>query len=357
MNAPKNILIIKPSALGDVVQAIPCAVALRKLYPTAHIAWIVKKEFAEIIEGISAVDEVIPWDYRIWSKGRLGEKISYALRLRKELRARKFDLVIDLQGLIKSVVLSYMTGCARRVGYSDMKEGSQYYTKPIKGAHANEHVMERYLDVIRYLGAKVAAPEFELPDIQSQWAAMRDKLASYKINGGEYLVVAPACSWVTKQWPQEKYVELISRLLLQGENVVLVGAKGDMLNAATIAEAVGRTTCAAAGRGTLANLTGQTSIKELMALCKNAKLYISGDTGPLHIAVATGVPIVAMYGATSPKRTGPYRGVAAESIKVIEAQACSPCKSRKCSKGIICMNSIGVEEVYAAVRGLSLISG
>lgn len=341
----KNILIIKLSSLGDICHALPSLVALRKLYPDARISWIVNNPFADLLVGHPLLDEVIVIDQKAMTQGSWIERYRYFKKLRKELTSKHFDLVLDLQGLLKSSVIALMTGCTTRYGYWELREGSGLVTKAIKGEHAEDHVIQRYLDVIRYLGSNVTEPEFVLPNIANEELSINSALAEFD----NYIVFAPATSWGSKEWPLDNYVELGNKLLASGYQIVLVGGKSDMTKSSYISEQLSKLNQTA----NIADLTGKTSLKELMAVCKSAVLYISGDTGPLHVAVTTGIPIIAMYGPTMSHRTGPYVSKATDNhiskTIVISGKAnCAPCRKRSCEL-MDCMKSISVDEVWDLV--------
>lgn len=344
-----NILIIKLSSLGDICHALPSLTALRKLYPQARISWAVNKPFADLLIGHPFLDEVLVIDQKALTQGSLMSRYRYFQELRQQLQQRDFDLVLDLQGLFKSIVIALMTGCKTRYGYWEMREGSALITKGIKGAYANAHVIQRYLDVIRFLGSDVREPEFVLPEISKEKAEIAEKLFGFD----NYVVLAPGTSWSSKEWPLDNYAELGKRLLQDGYQLVLIGGSIDTDKSKYILDNITET--ALANKEKIIDLTGQTSLKQLMAVCQAATLYISGDTGPLHVAVTTGVPIIALYGPTMPHRTGPYVGKMSgnnKSVVLSGKAACTPCRKRECSTRE-CMSSIGVDEVYDKVKQLS----
>ena len=332
----KNILIIKTSSLGDVIHALPSAVALRRLYPQAKISWLVNRPFADILIGNPVLDEVIIIEQQRFTRGSLSERYAYFKTVRRDLKARQFDLVLDLQGLLKSSILALMTGCKNRYGYWELREGSWLVSKAIKGEYAYGHVIQRYLDVVRYFGSEVEHPEFVLPNLQPEHLKITALLQAKAVQPGNFIVVAPGTSWPSKEWPLEHYVVLIKKLLRKGYQVVLVGAKADQPKADFITTRVNNVN--------LVDFTGATNLRELMALFQQASLYVSGDTGPLHIAVATGLPVVAMYGPTKAERTGPY-GI--KSRVLTSKILCSPCRKRECTP-LVCMSNILPEEVFQA---------
>ena len=147
----KNILLIKMSSLGDILHSLPFADALRRRYPKAKITWLVHPQFAGFLPDPPVIDEVIYFDKVKFNKMGFCDKLHYFREMRALLHSRHFDLVIDLQGLFKSAVLAAISGCKSRIGYCEMREGSRFVSRPICGAHSKDHVIERYLDVARYL--------------------------------------------------------------------------------------------------------------------------------------------------------------------------------------------------------------
>ena len=154
----KNILLIKMSSLGDILHTLPFAAALRQRFPKAKITWLVHPQFAGFVPDPPVIDEIIYFDKVKFNKMNLLAKLAYFLEMRRLLHSKKFDLVIDMQGLFKSAVLAAISGCSDRIGYCEMREGSGLVSKAICGSHSNDHVIERYLDVARYLG--VSAEQF-----------------------------------------------------------------------------------------------------------------------------------------------------------------------------------------------------
>lgn len=334
-----NILLIKMSSLGDILHSLPFAAALRKRFPKARITWLVHPQFAGFLPEPPVIDEVIYFDKVKFNKMGLADKLSYIKQMRAKLHKRKFDLVIDLQGLFKSAVLAALSGCDNRIGYAEMREGSGLVSKAIAGSHRHDHVIERYLDVARYLGAEVIELEFPMPDITRESAAIKQRLADAGCNG-DYIVMVPGARWETKVWPPEYYAELAQMLIKDGFYVVLVGGPEDVPKGATIVQK-------AAMPPELIDLTGKTSLRELAALIKACHLYISADTGPLHFAAALKKPLVAMYGPTKADRTGPY---GSENITVIAAPVkCAGCLKKQCDDWR-CMYAITPQMVYAASK-------
>lgn len=363
----KNILIIKMSSLGDVIHTLPFSAALRRLYPKARISWLVHPQFSGFLPDPPTIDKIIYFDKVAFNKLGILQKISFLRKFRQELHAEKFDLVIDMQGLFKSAVVAALTGCPNRIGYCEMREGSGLVSKAICGQHSDAHVIERYLDVARYLGADIREIEFPLPNLDKETKAIKEKLfvsmnslaISSEPSPGEgemaqsargvgkcceqianleippYVVFVPGARWETKEWPPEHYAVLANKVTQDGTFIVLAGGPDEKEKAVHILKT--------AQAKNIIDLTGQTSLRELAALIKGCKVFISGDTGPLHFAAALKKPLIAMYGPTKADRTGPYGSDKATVL--ITTAACAGCLKKHCSDWH-CMGDIAPEMVY-----------
>ena len=325
-----NILIIKMSSLGDVLHTLPFVAELRERFPQARLTWLVHPQFSGFVPDPPMVDEVIYFDKVKFNKMSLGKKWSCFKEMRSLLHSRNFDLVIDMQGLFKSAVLAAISGCNNRIGYCEMREGSGLVSKAITGAHAKDHVIERYLDVARYLGCAIKDIRFPMPDLQKEWQAVQEKTEAVK---EPYVVLVPGARWETKKWPIEYFSELAEMILRDGKQVVLAGGPEDTSLGSQITRLSPGVT----------DLTGKTGLRELGALIQHSTAYISGDTGPLFIAAAMKRPLIALYGPTRPDRTGPYGS--SEAVIIRAPVSCAGCLKKRCSKWI-CMKAITPEMVF-----------
>ena len=342
MQEYKNILLIKMSSLGDVLHTLPFAAELRKLYPKAKITWLVHPQFAGFVPDPPVIDEVIYFDKKKFNKMGLSEKWQYFCELKELLHSKHFDLVLDMQGLFKSAVMAAMSGCDNRLGYCELREGSSFVSKAIKGNHSQEHVIERYLDVARYLGAEVPVGEldFPMPDLSKETESLITKLQEEGMplqegNLPEYVVLVPGARWETKEWPPSHYAELAQMIVEDGRYVVLAGGPDDAAKGAVIKEI---SKC-----DQVIDMTGKTSLRELAALIKGCCVYISADTGPLHFAAALKKPLVAMYGPTKADRTGPYGSK--NSTVLVSPAICAGCLKKHCEKWH-CMAAIEAKKVF-----------
>lgn len=333
----KNILLIKMSSLGDILHTLPFASALRKRYPQARISWLVHPQFSGFVPDRPVIDEVIYFDKVKFNKMGFREKISYYSEMKDFLHSKHFDLVIDMQGLFKSAVLAAISGCPNRIGYCEMREGSGLISKAITGKHSKDHVIERYLDVARYLGVEIDSLDdikFPIPNLDKETISVKDKLSGKGVEG-DYVVVVPGARWKTKEWPIEHYASLVKKIITSGMYVVLAGGPDDISKGAKIKEL--------SASNMVVDMTGQTSLRELAALIKSCAVYISADTGPLHFAAALKKPLVAMYGPTLADRTGPYGSE--KSTVLLSSAKCKGCLKKSCSDWH-CMHDISPEEVF-----------
>ena len=333
MRRCNSILVIKMSALGDIIHALPSLHSLRTMFPEAAIHWVVEPRFKDLLPGPPWIDSTIFFDKAALKPGKL---IGGLLDLRRRLKAAAPDLVIDLQGLLKSTLCAVLSGCSNRLGYCEMREGSRFFTRPIKGPNATGHVIERYRDVIRSLGPVPGELFFPLPDFADEAEQAKGNLAALKL-GGPPAIIFPGAGWSSKLWPPENYAILARELSAKGLPVVIGGSSADGPAAQEI--------IAKARPLDIPDLTGSTSLKGLMGLVSQAAVCVGADTGPQHIAAAVGTPTVTLFGPSSAERAGTLGDRAAN---VSASAPCSPCFKRACPKEFICMDLIKPEAVLAA---------
>jgi lipopolysaccharide heptosyltransferase I len=329
---PARVLLIKPSAIGDVVHALPILRLMRNGWPNARLSWLVTPACSGLLTQHPLLDEVIVFDRRRYGQGYKSPKAALELRrFTKTLAERGFDLVVDLQGLFRSGWLAWKSGAPVRVGLATARECAPlFYTHRVAPAAGERHAIERYLDVAEYLSLGRGPVEFVFNTSAADRDAVSEKLA--EIAPRPFAVVFPGANWVTKRWPTTHFAALLARLRDFGLATVIAGGSGDVSLTASLPADL--------------NLCGRTTLSETTALLERASLVIANDTGPMHIAAALGVPMVTLFGPTSEHRTGPY----GRPLTVLRAELpCTPCFSRKCSH-ISCMNWLKPEEVVAAVE-------
>ncbi|MBL9165281.1 MAG: glycosyltransferase family 9 protein [Planctomycetaceae bacterium] len=330
-----RILIVRLSALGDVIHGAPVACALRDAFPQATIGWVVEGRTAELLEAHPAIDHVIRAP-RGWLKSPRA-----VLALRRELRAHRFEIAIDLQCLTKSAIAATLSGAPRRIGKagSDGRELSKFFHNELV-AVGGEHVIDHYLEMLAPLGVTSPRVHFDLPERASDGSLAEQILHSEQLPRGRFAVLNPGAGWPSKIWPPERYGELARRLLsdLGIPTLAVWGLPDEKALAATIVRA-------SAGA---ARLAPPTSVLELGAVCRRAGLFVGSDTGPMHLAVAVGTPTISLHGPSMANWCGAY---GPENVRLqIRYEAGSAQQRRQADDSA--MREISVEMVFAACRRL-----
>jgi lipopolysaccharide heptosyltransferase I len=330
MKNPEKILIVKPSSLGDIVHSLPFLNAIRKRYTKAEIHWVIFKGFEGLLEGNAMIHKLWIVDKGSWTKlNRAKDTISEIKSLLRDLKEERFDLVVDLQGLLRSGLITAATGAPVRIGFKEAREGSRFfYTNKVPGGR-DIHAVDRYLKVAEFLGCDTSEVIFPLPPFEKA-SSFENIISSFK----EYAVIVPGARWMTKRWPPEYFGKLASLLHLRS---IIVGSKDDVNIANEIV---------ARSQGKSFSLAGKTDLKELIAVIKGSKYLVTNDSGPMHIAAALGVPVFAIFGPTDPARTGPY-GKGHTIIR--EPVKCAPCFKKRCGD-IKCMKDLSAEKVYRIIE-------
>jgi len=291
---PQSILLIRPSALGDVCRSVPLVASLRARYPDAAIDWLVQDSFAEAIEHHPDVREAVPFPRHRFSRqlklGRPGEFARWVL----DLRARKYDLAIDAQGLFRSGLFAWWTRAPRRVGYANAPEFAWLGYNERHHVGTNLHSVDRMLTLLEESGVpRVEDMRLHAADEERDW--VRAHLPE------RYTVFAPTSRWIAKQWPDERFAELAHRLThATDRHVVLVGGPNE-------SEQIPRLTQLAETTERVVDLVGHTRIGRLLAVIEAADLVVANDSAALHMAVGFDRPTVALYGPTRTELVGPYR--------------------------------------------------
>ncbi len=310
-----RILLIKLSSLGDVIHALPILEALREAFPQGQITWLAEQAFCPLLKGHPALDEVWVVPRVRLTQGWSGANLAEMGRLIRRLRSQDFDLVIDLQGLLKSAMWAALARSPRKVGYDRTREGSYLaLNERLEPYDPEAHAVKRYLNLAHYLGAPLALPRFRL-GLTPEFDFARFFPDS---NHREFVVLHPGARWVTKLWPAGSWAQLADWLSRQGFRVVITGSAGDRELAEDITNRMSEPAL---------NLAGETSLAELAGLLKKARFAITADTGPMHLAAALGTRVVAIFGPTAPWRTGPF----GEGHEIVRLDLpCSPCFKRQC---------------------------
>jgi heptosyltransferase I len=329
---PQKILIVKPSSLGDVVHSLPFLNAMKTCFPEAEIHWVIAKGLEGLLDGNPMIKRLWIINKDAWKKiANAKNTVTEIKFLFKELKTEKFDLVVDLQGLLRSGIITSATRAPVRIGFQEAREGSRFfYTHKVKGGK-DIHAVDRYLKIASFLGCDVSRVSFSF-SLESS-STFNSQLLTLNLPKA-YAVLVPGARWKTKKWPPEKFGELASRLPVQS---VVVGSKADKDSADLIVSL---------SKGKAISLAGKTRLKELIAVMRKAKFVISNDSGPMHIAAALGIPVYAIFGPTDPLRTGPY-GKGHTNIST--AIPCAPCFKKTCEY-VKCLEGLSVDKVYEIIQ-------
>jgi heptosyltransferase I len=333
--SPKRIALIKPSALGDIMHSLPVLTALRQRFPAAHITWVVNRIYEPLLRNHPDLDDVLPFDRQVFRSGLLSGAWKFAQFLR-QLRDRHYDLVIDLQGLFRTGFLSLVSGAKHRVGLASAREGARwFYTAAIDDGSGTEHAVDRYWRVVDALGAGDVKKQFRLPVEESAKQWVRSQLGDCP---RPWLAVGVGSRWLTKRWPPEHFAALTQHALEQfGGTAIFVGAPDEVEPARQAAQRV---------TGSVYDLTGATTLPQLAALLQESDVLLANDTGPLHLAVALGRPVVAPYTCTVVRRTGPY---GQESRGIETTVWCRGSYLRQCDR-LECMAELTPARLWPALE-------
>jgi heptosyltransferase I len=361
----RKILLIKLSAVGDVIHTIPVLNKLRRRYPTAQLDWLVTPAIAELLRHNPHITNVVEFAREDWSKPwTLTPFISYA-RLAAKLRANGYDLVVDMHGQFRTAVFTLATGAPVRIGFDrprarvwdasprtfsaearkhawqGAREGSWLaYTRHIPVPTLDLHAVDRYLSVGPILGLEEGPPDFSFPVPQAASARIESLLRQHDIAGAQLVAMAPGTIWETKHWGSDKFAEVARHFLQKGFAVALMGTRRERV----VCEEVARL---APG---VVDVAGETTLTELAALIRRSAISVTNDSGPMHLAVALDRPVVSVFGPTDPIWIGPY----GRADAVLRAGvACSPCFLRqlsRCRYGHVCMENVSARAVIERVE-------
>lgn len=330
--AARRIALVKPSALGDIVHALPVAHALRCRFPLAHIAWVVNRSYAPLLQHQPDIDSCIEFDRK---RGIFG-----FARLWCRLRRERFDLVVDLQGLLRTGLMTLAGAPARRIGLSTAREGSRWcYTQVVPVPRGETlHAVDRYWLIAQALGVGDLPKRFRLTLDPQALAWARSVWSAWP---RPWLVVAPGARWETKRWPARSFAELLRRL---GTPAVIVGTAEERLLAETVANHSSVATL---------NLAGQTTLPQLAALLSLADVVLANDSGPLHLAAALGRCVVAPYTCTRIAQHGPYPWADRRESPCVwpipTRVDCQGSYRRRC-RALICHRDLTPDDLWPAVQ-------
>jgi lipopolysaccharide heptosyltransferase I len=364
----ERILLIKPSAFGDVVHTVPVLAKLRARYPSARIDWLITPPNADVVRWHPALSNALLFDRRRYARfGRSWPATRDLLAFLAEVRRTSYDLVVDLHGQLRSALLALASGAPVRVGFDRQRRRSEAaslrrlgkavlrhgwtgcregawlaYTHRIPVPTLDVHAIDRYLWLGDLLGLDPSPPDLRVY-LPPEAAVAADRLLAHAgIGRGPVALLLPGTIWETKHWRAEEFAAVGRALLRAGMAVVLAGATADRPRCRAVAER-----CPGAR-----DVCGETTLAELGALMRRAAFCVTNDSGPMHFAVALGRPVVSVFGPTDPLWIGPYGRPEA----VVRAGVpCSPCYLRKlstCPHDHACMRQVTAAMVLDRLRAL-----
>ena len=328
-----NILVIKLSAIGDVIHALPVAYAIKKSFPEVKLTWVVEPPAYDLVAGNPCIDRVILFEKKKFKsvKGFLQNIRPFAA----EIRDVEYDAVLDLQGLFKSAVIAWLSKAPIKLGCADMREGSNKISRPVRGIHAKGHIVDRYLDTAQELGCRADEVLFPLENTAREAETVRKLMAQAGADiKNAYIVMAVGANWPNKRWPAKHYAKLADWLYNQQIIPVMVG--GGVVDERLANE------INAMAQIPLVNLVGRTTLKQLACIILQSQAVVGGDTGPVHLSAALQMPTVMLMGPTDPTRNGPYQQL--ENVLVVD-YICKYCWQRQCRYQRDCLENISVAKV------------
>ena len=334
-----KILIVKLGAVGDVVHSLPALHSLRKSFPDAFIAWAVERKSMDVITGNPDLDEVIIFERKELQKIFKADGVLAAYRFFGEfatkLKGYNFDLVIDFQTLFKSGIITFATGAEKRIGFDKWRELNRLFTN-FRIKAKSRHTVDKYLELVEAAGGKPDATPVKIVYSDEDASYIDVFLSENELNKRPWVAINPGASWISKLWPIEKFAVLCDILIDSGIPVVIVWGPGEEHLVEGIVEKA----------TSQPHVAPPTSIKQLACLLERSALYVGGDTGPMHMSVTMGTPVVGVFGPSDPERNGPYGG----GHRIIQADIdCIKCWKKRC-RSMECMEKVLAESVADAVK-------
>jgi heptosyltransferase-2 len=347
MNNPQKILIRGVNWIGDAVLSIPAIHAVRKAFPDARLSLLVKPWVADIFRANTDIDEIILYEDR--HTGLLGK-----LRLARTLKDRKFDTAVLFQNAFDAALIAWLAGIPERIGYStDFRKLLLTQAVPLTQDFLTQHQVFYYLNIVRALGAEAVEAEPYLSVNPDERERANREVESMNASHLPLVGINPGATYGSaKRWLPERFAELIISIIdvLNG-NVILFGSRSEAATANEIISTIAaRSTHISDYRSHVLNTAGKTGLRELAALISQCDVFVTNDSGPMHMASALFVPTVAIFGSTNRKTTGP----SGHGHRVISKDLpCAPCMKRECPEGHLrCMTEVGAGEVFGAVKSL-----
>jgi len=338
-----KLLIVKISSLGDVVHGIAFANALTAGRSDVTVDWVAGDAYVNLLKEVRGVRRVIPFKRKSWGAGWYRPSVAREIfSFIREIRRERYDICLDLQGLLRSGLITLFSGAGMKAGFADAREGSGYlYGKTITPAEEKHAVKKLFRALELFEVPEPEQPDFSFNIPAESEAAVGTLLKKLGVQGS-FAVFHPGARWFSKMWPEERWRELAETAHENtGLPILFTGSKDDRV---TIEKIIGNN-----GRF-MFNVAGETDLTSFSALVKRAEFMVTVDSGPMHIASAFNVPMVALFGPTSPEKTGPLTKA---PLKILQSKAdCVPCFRKKCDIGYRCMKDITAQTAVSAIRDI-----
>jgi lipopolysaccharide heptosyltransferase I len=339
----ERILIVKLSAIGDIIHTLPAVAALRRAYPEAWLAWIVERAGAGLLRGNPDLDELITVDTRAW-RANWWMGLRHAWYVTRHLRRASFDLCVDFQGLLKSALFTYLSGAPRRLGFPP-----QMCREPLSAVFTNlhgplvdpsRHVVDQLMQLLKPIGVATTERRFTIPltEADEHFAERVWRELGLRSNV-PVVMLYPGAAWATKRWGELNFARLSDALIRRFQvRTLLTWGPGEEPLIQRVVRATAYTPAIAPA----------TTLLQLAALIARCRAFVGGDTGPLHLAAAVGTPTVALFGPSNPQRNGPY---GPGHVVLHQRLPCSHCYQRTCDH-LECLPGVEVDTVVKAVGSL-----
>lgn len=331
-----KILILKPSSLGDVIQALPVLRSIKSQLPESRIYWWIDSNLAPLLEDDPALEGIVRFERRRWAAPRHWGELWHSVHW---IRRQSFDWVIDLQCLARSGIVAWLANGGLTVGLDDAREGARgLYDLIARRPSFHTHAVDWYLQILPLLGLDVRTDFEWLPSRPDIAAGLRCK---WPLDSHPWLVLQPGARWLNKRWPIDSFAELARQVTTRfpRSHLAVLGGLEDAPLGATIVQAAGERCL---------DLTGKLTLTEMVEWIRVCQLMVTNDTGPMHVAAALGKPVIALFGPTEPQRTGPYGQV--KNVLQLDLP-CVPCLSSRChyAKPLECLRALPPERVFHAI--------
>jgi heptosyltransferase I len=331
-----RILILKPSSLGDVIQAIPVLRMLKRRHPAAEFYWWLSTDLLPLLQDDPDLQGIFPFHRQRWASPLHWHELWTSIR---QMRALGFDWVIDLQSLARSGGIAWLAAGRRTIGLHDMREGAgAFHDVVVSRPSPNTHAIDWYLKVLPWLDTPVQWDFEWLPRRPAVADSLQTRIPQFS---GQWIVLQPGARWANKRWPSEFFSRLVRRLIDARADLhfVILGSAADR----PLGEALARVE-----PQRCLDLTGQTTLLEMIEWIRGCQLMVTNDTGPMHVAAALSRPVVALFGPTNPARTGPYRQMPGVLRRRLP---CQPCLRSTCrwTPELECLQSLDPDDVFPVV--------